>query len=75
MADSLLEPNDGLRGARAVVGGLRVILDVTGTVIDRSGAEKDEGVDRAGNEGEEVGVGEGVDIVEAKGRGDAEGGG
>ena len=72
MADRLLEPHDGLCGAGGGVGGLGVVFGVAGAVVDGGGAKEDEGVDGAGDEREEVGVGDGVDVVEAEAGGDAE---
>lgn len=51
------------------------MFGVASTVVYGGRAEKDEGVDGTRNEGEEVWVGERVDVVEAEGGGDAEGGG
>ena len=49
------------------------MLSIAGTVVDGGGAEENEGIGRPGDEGKEIGIGDGVDVVKAEVGRDAEG--
>lgn len=72
--DCLLDPEDRLAGAGAGVRrGGGVLGDAAGLPGWCEGQDYEEGVCGAGDVGEEIGVGEAVDVVEGEGRGEAEG--
>lgn len=73
VADGLLEPDDVFVGAGAgvfVARGVFVLAEVL--VGGGDGEDEEEGEGGAGEEGEQGGVAEGVDVVEGEGRGEAE---
>lgn len=73
MADGLLEPDGGFFGAFACVWGLWGVFFCAGGVPGRCEWNDDEeGVDGAGDHGEEGWIGEGVDVVEFDGGREAE---
>ena len=73
VADGLLEPDDGLSGAGTVVGGEGGVFGVAERFVGCcDGEDEQEGVGWAGKEGEQGGVGEGVDVVVGDGGGEAE---
>ena len=73
VADRLLEPHDLLFGPAAVVFGLGGVFLAPGLLVRVvDGEDEEEGVGGARHEGEEVRVGDAVDVVEVDGGREAE---
>lgn len=72
VADGLLEPHDGLTGAGTGVGGEGGIFGTAERLVGWGDREDEkEGVGRAGQEGQEGGLGQRVDVMIREGRREA----
>lgn len=73
VTDGLAVPEDGLGIALScVLGGGGVLSEAMGLVGGADGEDEQQGQRRAGDEGEELGLGYGVDVVNLEGGAEAE---